>query len=106
MTYIQIDYHSMYAARIASRIFARNNKMSTMGTKYPEIDTLLATANQSFDKAKATAAFEQVYKTGCDEALYVPLLDYPDFWGASERVKYETGVGVISRIHLDKIRVD
>ncbi|MER2535904.1 MAG: ABC transporter substrate-binding protein [Rhizobiaceae bacterium] len=106
MTYIQIDYHSMYAARIASRIFARNNKMSTMGTKYPDIDTLLATANQSFDKAKATAAFEQVYKTGCDEALYVPLLDYPDFWGASERVKYETGVGVISRIHLDKIRVD
>ncbi|MER2535905.1 MAG: ABC transporter substrate-binding protein [Rhizobiaceae bacterium] len=106
LSYVHIPYHSMYAARIASRIFARTNRMSTLGTKYPEIDDLLATANQSFDVAKATAAFEQVYKVGCEEALYIPLVDYPDFWGASARVRYETGPGAITRLHVDKIRLD
>lgn len=106
MTYVQLDYHSMYAARITSRILNRANVMATLGSKYPEIDEALATAQGSFDVAKATAAFEEVYKIGCEEALYIPLIDYPDLWGASEQVKYEAGPGVINRIHLDKIHVD
>lgn len=106
LTYVQLDYHSMYAARITSRIFSRTNKMSAFGTTYPEIDAPLATAQGSFDVAEATAAFEQVYKIGCDEALYIPLLDYPDLWGAVEGLKYEAGPGVVTRIHLDQIRVE
>ncbi|AUX78352.1 dipeptide/oligopeptide ABC transporter substrate-binding protein (plasmid) [Sinorhizobium fredii] len=106
MTYVQLDYHSMYAARITSRIFSRTNKMSGLGTSYPELDAALATAQGSFDVPKATAAFEQVYKIGCDEALYIPLIDYPDIWGAVEGVNYEAGPGVLTRIHLDRVHVD
>ena len=106
MTYVQLDYHSMYAARVTSRIFSRTNKMSALGKQYPDIDAALATAQGSFDVPKATAAFEEVYKEGCEEALYIPLIDYPDIWGAVEGVKYEAGPGVITRIHLDRIHVE
>ncbi len=106
LTYVQLDYHSMYAARITSRIFQRANKMSSLGTTYPEIDSALATGQGSFDVPAATAAFEQVYKIGCDEALYIPLIDYPDIWGAVEGVSYEAGPGVITRLHLDRVHVE
>lgn len=106
MTHVTLDYHSMYAARITSRIYSRSNVLSTLGTKYPEIDPLFATAQGSFDQDEAANAFAEISKIGCDEALIIPLLDYPDLWGATEQVKYEAGKGVLFRIHLDQVRVD
>jgi ABC-type transport system substrate-binding protein len=96
----------MYAARVTSRIFDRNNIMSTLGTDYPELDELMGKAQGSFDVAEAAAAFEDVFKVGCDDVLYIPLIDYPDMWGATEAVNYTPGVGKISRLYLDRISVN
>ena len=106
LTYLQLDYHSMYAARIAGRVYDRTNKMTATGQQGAQIDTLLATAQQSFDPAVAADAFAQINKIACEQVMVIPLLDFPDIWGATEAVKYQPGKGVIVRIHLDKIRVE
>lgn len=105
LTYLPLDYYGMYASRITNRLYDRTNVLSTMGDAYPEIDGLFKTAESSFDQEQAAGAYEQIFKLACDDALNIPLIDYPDIWGASDAVKYEPGPGVITRVHLADISV-
>lgn len=105
MTYMPFDYFGMYASRIANRLFNRTDPVSELGSKYPEIDGLFKTAETSFDEAKALKAYQQIFKLAHDEVLNIPLIDYPDIWGATKRVTYKTGPGTIARLKLAEIHV-
>lgn len=102
--YMELDHRYYHGARIVDRMFNRTGSISTIGELLPEVDQLLSDAG-TFDEAAATAAYNQLFKTGCDEAVYVFTLNRFDLWGASERVSYAPGRGGLQRLNIDAIRL-
>lgn len=103
ITYVPLDYYGLFASRISNRLYDRGNPLSSLGKAEPQLDALFETGESSFDEAEADAAYQEIFKTACDEVINIPLVDYPDMWGASDAVTYETGPSMLSRIHLDEI---
>lgn len=105
LMYTDFDHHTHYASRVVGRLFTRTNPLAAVGTALPELDSLIETAQTSFDQAESTAAFEEIFALGCEEATLVTLLDAPALWGASERIVYEPAPSTFTRLELERIRL-
>jgi peptide/nickel transport system substrate-binding protein len=103
MTYIAFGHFGNYPSRMTNRVLNRTSLVSTLGTKHPEIDPLLKTAQTSFDTAVADQAFQDLSKANCDDMLLLRLKQSPGMWGAGKAVRYEPGPGNITNIPLANV---
>jgi peptide/nickel transport system substrate-binding protein len=103
--YIPSDNAWNHVLRHLTIYINRDGEVSVTGAAYPELDAMLEEATTEFDPEKSTEALNAVTKLECDEAFMIFLEDRYNQWGASDRVDYEPGFGVVTHMDFGRLKL-
>lgn len=70
-----------------------------------ELAQLVDTALTAFDEEAREAAYREIWEMSCDDAWFLWTLNRRDITGASERVDYTPGLGLITKFDFHRLRV-